>query len=149
MSFLSPPLFTIPINTNLSFKPTTKFQVVTRWLKGGDRNTRFFHQQASQRRRRNFISELQDDQGTAHSGDEAVGSLFVDYFTNLFQTSTPINFSTVLHGIEPVITTEMNSQLTRPFMRQEVDNAIKQMGSLKAPGPDGMSPIFYQTFGTL
>ena len=31
-------------------------------------------------------------------------------------------------------------------MRQEVDNAIKQMGSLKAPGLDGMSPIFYQTF---
>ena len=146
MSFLSPPLSTIPINTNLSFKPTTKFQVVTGWLKGGDRNTRFFHQQASQRRRRNFISELQDDQGTAHSGDEAVGSLFVNYFTNLFQTSTPTDFSTVLQGIEPVITTEMNSQLTRPFMRQEVDNAIKQMGPLKAPGPDGMSPIFYQTF---
>ncbi len=55
----------------------------TGWLKGGDRNTWFFHQQASQRRRRNFISELQDDQGTAHSGDEAVVSLFVDYFTNL------------------------------------------------------------------
>jgi hypothetical protein len=31
-------------------------------------------------------------------------------------------------------------------MRQEVDNAIKQMGPLKAPGTDSMSPIFYQTF---
>uniref|UniRef100_A0A2N9EG46 RNase H type-1 domain-containing protein n=1 Tax=Fagus sylvatica TaxID=28930 RepID=A0A2N9EG46_FAGSY len=91
-------------------------------------------------------TNVSNDQGTVHSGDEAVGSLFVDYFTNLFQTSTPTEFSAVLHGIGPVITTEMNSQLTRPFMRQEVDNAIKQMGPLKALGTDSMSPIFYQTF---
>ena len=33
-----------------------------------------------------------------------------------------------------------------PYSREEVEVAIKQMGPLKAPGPDGMPPVFYQTF---
>ena len=33
------------------------------WLRCGDRNTRFFHQLATQRRRRNFIESLQDNNG--------------------------------------------------------------------------------------
>ena len=29
---------------------------------------------------------------------------------------------------------------------EEIDTTIKQMAPLKAPGPDGMPPLFYQTF---
>jgi hypothetical protein len=118
----------------------------TGWLKGGDRNTRFFHQSASQRRRRNLITELHDNQGVTHTGDEAIGRLFEEYFDSLFKTSNPVDFNSVLEGISPVVTVDMNTRLSQPFQRQEVDHAIKQMGPLKAPGPDGMSPIFYQTF---
>ena len=34
----------------------------------------------------------------------------------------------------------------RDFHASEVQQALKQMASLTAPGPDGMSPIFYKTF---
>ena len=33
------------------------------WLRDGDRNTRFFHSTASQRRRRNYITKLHDANG--------------------------------------------------------------------------------------
>ncbi|MBA0730296.1 hypothetical protein Golax_004605, partial [Gossypium laxum] len=33
------------------------------WLKLGDRNTAFFHSQATQRKRKNLINKLQNDSG--------------------------------------------------------------------------------------
>ena len=40
----------------------------------------------------------------------------------------------------------MNDELAAPFQRSEVELAIKQMDPLKAPGPDGMPPLFFQQF---
>ena len=40
----------------------------------------------------------------------------------------------------------MNVDLVKPFVKQDVDMALKQMASLKVPGPDGMPPIFYQHY---
>ena len=37
----------------------------------------------------------------------------------------------------------MNVASLQPFVREEVEVAIKQMASLKALGPNGMPPIFY------
>ena len=40
----------------------------------------------------------------------------------------------------------MNEVLTREFQAYEVKQALDQMHPLKAPGPNGMSPLFYQYF---
>ena len=40
----------------------------------------------------------------------------------------------------------MNAELVKPYTMEEIDIAIKQMAPLKAPGPDGMPPLFFQTF---
>ena len=42
----------------------------------------------------------------------------------------------------------MNSKLTTMYTIEEVELAIKEMASLKAPGPDGMPLLFYQTYWT-
>lgn len=45
-----------------------------------------------------------------------------------------------------LVTDEMNATLTATFLRSEVDIALKQMEPLKAPGPNGMPPLFYGQF---
>ena len=48
--------------------------------------------------------------------------------------------------IFPKVGVEMNEQLAKPFGVEEIKVAIHQLFSNKIPGPDGMSPVFYQMF---
>ena len=57
-----------------------------------------------------------------------------------------MNFSDVLEHVPQLITDEMNSYLSRDFLECEVSAALNQMAPMKAPGPDGMPPLFYQHF---
>ena len=79
--------------------------------------------------------------------DEAeMGRIVEKYFQEMFTTSQPDSFDAILDGIEPAVTVEMCATLDRNFQAEEVDQALKQMAPLTAPGPDGMSPIFYKTY---
>lgn len=48
--------------------------------------------------------------------------------------------------VPTVITNAMNESLCYDFDENEVVDALHQMAPLKAPGADGMPPLFYQHF---
>ena len=75
-----------------------------------------------------------------------MGRIVEKYFQDMFTTSHPDSFDTILDGIEPAVTVEMCAALDCNFQVEEVDQALKQMAPLTAPGPDGMSPTFYKTY---
>jgi hypothetical protein len=52
----------------------------------------------------------------------------------------------ILQSVDRVVSDTMNLQLDAEFTADEVELVLKQMGPLKALGPDGMSPIFYQQY---
>lgn len=72
----------------------------------------------------------------------------LDYTVNFFQQSD-VNEG----GVEnllcdssfPSLTQSELSYLQRGFMEEEVKDAIFSMGPLKASGPDGLQPIFFQS----
>ena len=116
------------------------------WMVSGDRNSKYFHNRASQRFRRNKICELRNSEGQLVSGDENISAMVLDYYSSLFTSSGPAGIEEVVQLIRPIVTPEMNDNLIGSFSREEVELALRQMAPLKAPGPDGMPPIFFQKF---
>lgn len=62
----------------------------------GDRNIAYFHNRASQRFRRNNISEPRALDGRIVSGDENITSMIMDYYQHLFTSSYPSDIEEVV-----------------------------------------------------
>ncbi|KAL0406149.1 UNVERIFIED_CONTAM: hypothetical protein Slati_3928800, partial [Sesamum latifolium] len=118
------------------------------WLSEGDRNTPYFHAQASGRRQKNSITRLWDKNGDWCSTSEGIQGIISTYFADLFQTSSPSEeaMDEIIRGMPAKVTGEMNEVLTQPFSSDEVTLAISQMYPCKSPGPDGMFSVFYQKY---
>ena len=116
------------------------------WIKLGDRNTKFFHATASQRRRRNKMVGIQGADGMWQEKQEDIESTILIYFESIFKTDHPPQFGTSLGAIDQRVTRDMNESLVAEFKAEEVWRALIQMHPTKAPGPDGMSPMFYQQY---
>ena len=80
------------------------------------------------------------------TNEEEISKILVDYYQNLFTSALPSNLEEVLMAVPTVITDEQNTMLAVEFVKTEVEEAIQQMAPLKAPGPDGLPPLFYQKF---
>ena len=89
---------------------------------------------------------IRDEEGVWKTTQEDVGKVMVNYYKSLF-TSTEGSVSISMFDCVPtMIDEEMNAALCKEFEACEVISALQQMAPLKAPGPDGMLPLFYQHF---
>ena len=119
------------------------------WFREGDRNTRYFHSKASARYQNNLIDGMEDSIGVWHEDIGIVEGIIVDYYSALFSSFNPTDFMELLDALEPKVTGAMNQMLLRDFQESEVKTALKQMYPLKAPGLDGMPPLFFLHFWPL
>lgn len=79
--------------------------------------------------------------GTTNKQEE-MAEIIKDCFLNLFWKDDVCGDDSVLAALEGKVTPEMNEELMKPYTIEEVQRAIKQMHPTKAPGPDGMTPLF-------
>lgn len=68
-----------------------------------------------------------------------------EHFSDLF-TATGVDWHEVVSCIPTTVTRSQNELLFQPVTVAEVKQALFQMTSDKAPGPDGMTPGFYQKY---
>ena len=115
-------------------------------LQARDQNTKFFHQSASQRWRKNHIGGVHDEDGVWKQSDEGIATMADRYFQDLFTTTNPSNMDKVLNVVDRVVTPDMNHMLLQPYTPEEVRRALFQMHPSKSPRPDGMSPFFFQKY---
>ncbi|XP_074315430.1 uncharacterized protein LOC141651628 [Silene latifolia] len=92
------------------------------WLKDGDRNTKYFHRKAGSAKQKNKIGRIVEEDGT------------------------PAGFDELLVGVQGRVTAGMNEIFSAEYRGEEVLEALTQMHPLKAPGPDGMNALFYQSY---
>ncbi|KAM1040680.1 hypothetical protein ACFX2C_029940 [Malus domestica] len=96
-----------------------------------------------QRRRQKKIMKLMDANGQWVENDKLIRRIVEEQYKALFTSDSPREWGTLLDCIKRKVTPEMNNIITRLICDSEVEDAIFQMGSLKATGPDGFQGIFY------
>ena len=85
------------------------------WLPARDKNTKYFHQRASQRHRKNHISGFLDDQGRWCNIEDEVASVAEKYFKILFTSTTSTNLNLVLDLVDRVVTPHMNQKASTVY----------------------------------
>ncbi|XP_057444404.1 uncharacterized protein LOC130736609 [Lotus japonicus] len=117
-----------------------------KWLKFGDRNSKYFHGITMVRRKKNRIEALQNDRGEwiNHSEGDHLENLVTDFFVNLY-TAEGNHIPFCLSGAFPPLSPSAYACLAKMVTSEEIRSAVFSMGGCKAPGPDGMQAIFYQS----
>lgn len=114
------------------------------WLHHGDRNTKFFHKHASERRRQNMIRKLVKEDGSVVEEKGEIHALITNFYKTLFQSNAGDRFEELLQQLPTRVNAEMNGLLMKDYSNEEIKKALDDMGDLKAPGPDGMPALFYK-----
>lgn len=111
-----------------------------KWLKLGDRNTRFFQVTANNRFKRNLVGSVSVN-GVMVEDPGMIKDAAVEFFGNNFKEERRIR--PVLEG---VFTRKLESgvarHLEKQFEEKEILAALKGCCSFKAPGPDGFNFSF-------
>lgn len=118
----------------------------SRWIEAGDANTRFFHLTTVIHRRYNSINRILASNNQWLHSRGAIGQEFECFFRELFTSIRP-RFPIRLHGLlNQCVTEVMNQQLIVVPSSHEILLALKQMGNLKSPGPDGFNVLFFKSY---
>lgn len=115
------------------------------WLQGGDRNTRYFHNYASGRKRMNTLQRIKNDEGEWKETTEEIQGVIEDYFSKLFTAHT-MDGKLSDREIVSKVTASDNEALLAEITPKEVKKDAFSMHQDKAPGPDGLNPGFFQVY---
>jgi hypothetical protein len=94
------------------------------WLAEGDKNTRFFHKRASQRKKKNRIAALARADGTPMSNEKEMGALANGFYKQLYTSEGVSSMEEVLNCVPTRVDREMNRALIR---LHRIDNFLCSM----------------------
>lgn len=118
----------------------------TRWEIHGDRNTKYFHATASNRKRANMITQIEHD-GILHSDHNTKAKVFFEYFLKLM--GTPSSQMPAVHWQNLYPTPYSLPEMSATITAKEIHDAIVQWPNNKSSGPDGFSGEFYKFFASM
>eukprot|EP00253_Pinus_taeda_P015299 PITA_15299 len=118
-----------------------------KWLRKGERNTRFFYQAMVHHRQRNRIFSIKNENGERIVEQEGIERVLMDYHKGIL-TEPQLDRSEAIRQICRVIPRmvieDQNKALMRTDSLDEVEEVVMRMKKGTAPGPDGFTMDFYQ-----
>jgi len=116
------------------------------WLVNGDRNSRFFQQQANTRRKKKLICKLKDECGLWVDNPQTIGQKFIHDYTSRFMSSNNGATTTPDSMLDTEISEVDNRKLISIPDISEVKSALFSIDSSKTPGPDGFGAGFFKQY---
>ncbi|KAE8716021.1 RING finger protein [Hibiscus syriacus] len=116
----------------------------SRWIKNGDRNTRFFHLSALKRSRVNCIHTLNINGELVSDKDKIRGGVF-NFFNSAYNSNSALEVKDLNFDFAQ-LTASQSGFLEAEFSELEVWQVISSSDSSKAPGPDDFSMGFFKKY---
>jgi hypothetical protein len=118
-----------------------------RWLKEGERNTKFFHRTTIARRSHNKILKIRDQDGIERESHQEIENTLVNHFQGIAQEPNQDRseaIQRIIQHIPKLVTEDQNVGLSKPIAKEEIDQVVQEMPNGKAPGPDGFTVEFFK-----
>ena len=96
------------------------------------------------RRRYNKLEGLKGEDGIWRGDKESLQKIAISYFKDLFSFKPSVGDYSMLPSFFPELGATKIATLTRDVSEDEIKAGIFGIGSLKAPGPDGLPTAFFQ-----
>ncbi|XP_027170444.1 uncharacterized protein LOC113770234 [Coffea eugenioides] len=114
-----------------------------KWLKDGDKNSKYFHSIVAERRAKSIIHRIKNDQGEWISDEGQVSAIGVEFFKSLLSEETAGGSWSILDVIPKVVSDVQNADLERFPSHEEVREVVFKMDGESAGGPDGFTGTFF------
>ncbi|KAL0552328.1 hypothetical protein IC582_011437 [Cucumis melo] len=116
------------------------------WLREGDENSSFFHRICTTRQKRNFIQEIQDEEGLIQNTNNSISSAFIKFFSRIYRGPTKSDpFFIDNLDWNPIEHSE-GLNLCAPFLEDEIKGVVNSLDGKKTPGPDGFPISFFKSY---
>ncbi|KAK2658103.1 hypothetical protein Ddye_011155 [Dipteronia dyeriana] len=101
---------------------------------------------ASVKKARHKVRGLMGEDGLLKESKREMEAVIVTYFTQLFSSSEPSQdfLNGVLNGVRPKLSAQTRKSLDAKFTAKEIRHEVFDMGSLKAPGNNELTALFYK-----
>jgi hypothetical protein len=119
------------------------------WIEKGDKNTKFFHKFASQRRCQNTIWDIADEEGNYKSTEKYIKEIAYKHFKSQFsaiEAEDTCNQIKVLKDVPRFFNDAESDEIGKPVTLEEVEEIVSRMPKDKIPGPDGWTQELFQNF---
>eukprot|EP00253_Pinus_taeda_P013006 PITA_13006 len=118
-----------------------------KWLREGERNTKFFHQAMIKHRQRNKILSIKYKNGNRVVEQAEIEQVLMDHHKEILsepQADRMHEIHEIFSAIPRLVSEDQNKALMIAATLEEIEEIVKAMKKCTAPGPDGFTVDFFQ-----